>query len=136
MLEFLLDNLLMALMTAFSGALAVYYWMRPADPGQVEPMSAIQMLNNSQGLYLDVRSREEFGKGHIVNSKNIPQGELEEKMKSLEKFKTKPVIVVCDRGNRSPAVTKKLREGGFEKVFLLKGGMQNWTGSNFPLSRS
>lgn len=136
MLDFLLDNLVLAMAAAFSGTLALVYWMRPADPGQVEPMSAIQMLNSNQGLYLDVRPKEQFTKGHIVNSKNIPFDELDAKAKMIEKFKAKPVIVVCERGSRSPAATKKLRQLGFEKVFLIRGGIQNWTASNFPLSRS
>ena len=135
-LQFLLqENLLLTLMTVFTGSFAMYYWMRPSDPNMVDSQSAIQMLNSGHGLYLDIRAKGEYDKGHIVNSKNIPSSELESKLDTIRKFKDKPVIVVCERGAQSPAASKKLREGGFEKVFLLREGMHGWKTANLPLVR-
>jgi len=136
LVQFLLyDQLLLSLMTVFAGSFALFYWIRPGDPSQVEPMSAIQMLNSSHGLYLDVRPAGEFEKGHIVNSRNIPVEGIDSKLDGIRKFKGKPVIVVCERGHHSQAATKKLRGDGFEKVFLLRGGLNAWRTANLPLKR-
>ncbi len=130
-----IENLMLSVITLLCGAMAAYYWSKPADASLVEPLSAIQILNSSQGLYLDVRTGAEFEKGHIVNSKNIPLSELEGRLESIRKYKSKPVIVVCERGTQAPTAKKKLGADGFENVFLLKGGLGNWRTNNLPLSR-
>ena len=129
------ENLGLTLMAILSGSFALYYWIRPAASNLVDPLSAIQMLNSTQGLYLDVRTKDEYEKGHIVNSRNIPLAELETKIDSLRKYKDKPVIVLCERGQQSNATSKKLKTNDFEKVFILKGGLHAWRAANLPLKR-
>ncbi len=57
-------------------------------------------------------------------------------MKELEKVKTKPIIVVCARGNRSAAAAAQLRKLGFAEVLSLRGGIAAWQQANMPLEKS
>ena len=97
----------------------------------VDATDAVKLINNDAAV-VDLRSTESFGAGHIVNARNIPLDELPAKMSSLDKFKSKPVVTVCDAGNSSMRVLNSLRQAGFESVYSLKGGMTGWTQAGFP----
>ena len=106
-------------------------------PGrEVGPAEAVQLINRRDAVVLDVRDAAEYKAGHITNARHIPEGELEARMKELEKVKTKPIIVSCARGNRSMNVANRLRALGFGEVFSLRGGLAAWQQANMPLEKS
>jgi len=82
---------------------------------------------------VDVRHQDEFKVGHIVDAINIPLDNIENKMKTLEKYKTKPVILVCASGMRSLKAGQLLLKNGFNQVNNLKGGVAAWNQANLPL---
>jgi rhodanese-related sulfurtransferase len=61
-------------------------------------------------------------------------GQLGARMSEIEKFKEKPIIVVCATGNRSTSACGQLKKGGFDKVFSLGGGISAWIDANLPLT--
>ena len=73
------------------------------------------------------------GRGHIVGAKNIPYDELDEGMSKLERFKSKPIVAVCDAGMTSSRVVASLRKGGLVNVYGLKGGITAWSQASLPL---
>jgi rhodanese-related sulfurtransferase len=54
-------------------------------------------------------------------------------MSELDKFKDKPVIVVCNLGQAAGTAAKKLKAAGFQQVVRLSGGMTEWKGQNMPI---
>ncbi|WP_209402060.1 rhodanese-like domain-containing protein [Pseudozobellia sp. WGM2] len=74
------------------------------------------------GILLDVRTPQEYNKGHIEQSINIDWlgNEFLETAKDLNK--NKPVYVYCKKGGRSAKAAKFLDSLGFERVIDLKGG--------------
>ena len=50
-------------------------------------------------VLLDVRTVGEFNRGHMNGFKNIPVGELRERINEIEKGK--PVYLICQSGLRS-----------------------------------
>ena len=86
-------------------------------------------------LSLDVRDDTEYAGGHITNARHIPEKQLEERIKELEKFKSKPVIVSCASGRRSSAVADSLRKQGFADVVALRGGISGWLQAGMPLEK-
>lgn len=87
---------------------------------------AAHALVEGQGaVLLDVRSPGEFGDKHLDGALNVPVGELEEKLGSLNLAKDKAVIVYCRSGARSARAAGILQKAGFSKVHDL-GGMSNW----------
>ncbi|WP_153916650.1 rhodanese-like domain-containing protein [Shewanella sp. TC10] len=91
------------------------------------------LMNKQDGKVIDVRSKEDFRKGHIVDAINVPLSEIKNnKATSLEKYKTSPIITVCSAGMTSSQAAQLLVTQGFENVSNLKGGMGDWTAANLP----
>jgi rhodanese-related sulfurtransferase len=106
-------------------------------PGrEVSAVEAVQLINRRDAVVLDVRDAAEYKAGHITNARHVPEGELEARLKDLEKVKTKPIIVSCARGNRSTTIANRLRALGFAEVFSLRGGLAAWQQANMPLEKS
>ena len=62
---------------------------------------ATRLINQDEGVILDIRDKKVFDKGHIVNAVNIPLTKLDERITELEKNKNKPLIVVCQMGHHA-----------------------------------
>src|SRR5262249_25437417 len=116
-----------------SGAMLVWPTVRRGSGGSVSPQEATLLINRQDALVLDVRSAEEFGKGHVLNARNVPRAQLEERAGELQKHKAKPVIV-CEDGPRGGggAVLRRL---GFEKVYTLDGGVAAWQQAGLPVEK-
>jgi rhodanese-related sulfurtransferase len=54
-------------------------------------------------------------------------------MSELEKFREKPVVVVCKMGQSAAGVTKALRAEGFARAQKLTGGMMEWDAQKLPV---
>lgn len=93
-------------------------------------------MNDDKTVIMDVREPNEYAKSHIENAINIPLGKLEEKLPSLEKHKTHPIIVTCQTGARSVPACKTLTKAGFTQVFNMQGGMQSWEDNKLPIKNS
>ena len=79
---------------------------------------------------LDVRPTLEYDAGHIEGSEHIPIGEI--KTRSGQVGRDKPIVVVCQIGQRSALVASFLREEGYDAVNLV-GGLAAWSEAGFPL---
>jgi rhodanese-related sulfurtransferase len=51
----------------------------------------------------------------------------------LEKYRDKPLILVCKMGQQSGAAGKKLGAEGFTGVYRMSGGMMEWGALQLPL---
>ncbi|WP_087720796.1 rhodanese-like domain-containing protein [Salinicola salarius] len=69
----------------------------------------------------------------MAGAKNFPQARLKERLTQLDKFKDKPVIVVCKQGQAAGAAVTELSQAGFSRVYKLKGGMAQWQADNLPV---
>ena len=65
----------------------------------------------------------------------MPQAELAERIKDLEKYKARPVIVSCASGTRSAAAVAQLRKHGFAEAVALRGGVSAWQQAGLPLEK-
>lgn len=66
-------------------------------------------------IVIDVRTPEEFAKGHIKGSLNIPLDEINKALSWLQK--DIPAVIVCASGSRSKNAVEILKANGFEKVY-------------------
>ncbi|TEW53542.1 rhodanese-like domain-containing protein [Psychromonas sp. RZ22] len=102
----------------------------------VDPQGATMLMNKQDAIVVDLRSAEEFKKGHIVNAKNITVSQIEQgKLSAIENHKQTPIIVVCASGTRSAGAGEKLVKAGFEQVNNLYSGMSGWTAANLPTTK-
>ena len=90
-----------------------------------------KMAATKEFTLVDVRTPEEFEKGHLENAKNIDfnSGDFNSRVAELDK--NKPVFLYCLTDTRSEAAAEKLRKEGYE-VYLLKGGILKWRAENLP----
>jgi thioredoxin 1 len=81
---------------------------------------------------IDVRTPNEFSKGHLVNANNYDWrgNEFDKQIASLDK--SKPVFVYCLSGARSASAANRMRSVGFTQVYEMSGGMMKWRAENLP----
>ncbi|CAK0769296.1 phage shock protein E [Gammaproteobacteria bacterium] len=101
----------------------------------VGPLEATGLISHQNALVLDVREENEFKEGHVLNSIHIPAGKLSDRGKELEKHRERPVIVVCQSGNRSGRASSFLHKQGFSSIYNLDGGLVAWRSANLPLTQ-
>lgn len=135
-MEFVQQNLMWIALALVSGGMLVWPMLRGGIGGaSVSPLEATLKINREDAIVLDVREAEEFARGHVPNSRHLPVGQIDKRVSELQKFKARPLIVVCHSGSRSGAACGALRKHGFEKVFNLAGGMGAWEQAGQPVTR-
>jgi rhodanese-related sulfurtransferase len=88
-------------------------------------------LNDTNVVALDVRTPEEFNGtapekfGRIKNALNIPVQQLVARIKELQPYKKKQIILYCSHSHRSPMAAYLLSQKGFN-VVNMQGGMSTW----------
>jgi len=134
---FLQNNIFLVAVCLISGGMLLWPMIQKVTGGskEVSVQQAVQLINRRDALVIDVRDASEFESGHIPNARHVPVADLEKRIKELEKFKQRPVIVSCRSGSRSGAAGNALRKNGFEEVFALKGGILGWQQASLPLEK-
>lgn len=91
-----------------------------------------KMAKKKQGIFiLDIRSEDDYSKGHLAGAVNIPLYKLRKRLKEIPGNRT--VLVVDENGKRSFLASCYLINHGFGDVVRLYGGMeyeepQKWKG--------
>ena len=70
-------------------------------------------LISNGAIIIDVRSPQEFDRGHIEGSKNIPVNLIQRDLEMIKKW-NKPIITVCQSGARSNMAKSILKSAGIE----------------------
>ena len=131
-------NMLLFGLAASSGVMLVWPFVSRAfrQSHEVGAFEAVQLINRRDAVVLDVRDTGDYSAGHITGAKHLPEAQLAERMKELEKFKLRPIVVCCRTGTRAPVVTDNLRKQGFAEAFALSGGIAAWQQASLPLEKN
>lgn len=99
---------------------------------RITPLTlADDLIDNNQISVLDVRTEKEWKEGHIKNSKNIPLGQLDERLDEIDS--DKETIVTCQSGYRSSIAASILEKQNIENISVLVGGMSGWNASKLEV---
>lgn len=132
-LEFLAQEWMLVTALLVVVAMLFYHEARKAGPS-LTPQQAINLVNAEDGVFVDLRDSAEFKGGHIVDALHVPSSKLlNNDTGALEKYRERPIVLVCKLGQHAGAVSKKLRAGGFEKVYKMGGGMTEWKNQQLPV---
>lgn len=103
--------------------------------GNISTSSAQKMAKGKNILILDVRTPEEYVKGHLVNAQlmNYYDNTFSAQLKTLPKSKT--VIIYCKSGRRSAETLAMMKKLGFHNVYNMLGGFDAWSKENRPSAR-
>lgn len=89
----------------------------------METAEAAQQLGSMQ--VVDVREYYEWAAGHIQGARHIPLRTLPHRFED-EIDRERPVLLICQVGQRSALATTFLRERGYD-AHNLEGGVESWT---------
>jgi phage shock protein E len=96
-----------------------------------EPIAASELSDRIESglapVVLDVRSREEYSKGHIQGAINIPHDELADRLGELRVSKSEEIVVHCQSGRRAQMAEQTLLKSGYSNVRDLAGHWQTWS---------
>ena len=136
-MQFIKDNLFIIVLAVASGVMLLWPLVSRKLSGgkQLDTLEAVQKINHNDAIVIDVREPAEIAQGKIPKAKHIPLGELKGRLAEMEKYKTKPIIVVCRSGNRSAGACGVLAKNGFTDVYNLAGGMVAWGQANLPVEK-
>lgn len=131
------NMLLLGLAVSSGGMLLWPLVSRPfRQTHEVGAIEAVQLINRRDALVLDVRDTGDYAAGHITDAKHVPEAQLADRLKDLEKHKSRPIVVTCKSGTRAPGVSGLLRKQGYAEAFALRGGILAWQQAGLPLEKS
>jgi rhodanese-related sulfurtransferase len=138
MFDFIKDNAILVGLAIGSGVALLLPMLNRGAGGvaNINSTEAVVLMNRSKPLILDVRDAAEFAAGHIQGAKHIPMAELLARMKEIEKFKDKPVLVHCQKGMRAKGACSILKAQQFSQLHNLQGGLDAWVEAKMPLVKS
>lgn len=102
----------------------------------VSPDEAEKLLkDNPKVVVLDVRTPEEFAKGHIAGAKNVDfkAADFAEKVSALDKGKT--YLVHCAAGGRSSKTLDAMKDKNFAALYHLNEGFKAWEKAGKPVEK-
>ncbi|NLJ99226.1 MAG: FAD-dependent oxidoreductase [Tissierellia bacterium] len=79
----------------------------------------IRELVEKEAYIIDVREKDEFEQGHIINAVNIPLGEIRDRIDEIPK--DRPVYLHCRSGQRSYNAVMALQHLGFDNIYNVAG---------------
>jgi rhodanese-related sulfurtransferase len=135
-IEFAGNNLL--LVGGFVAVLGFLVWtevMRKVQGlTELSPAQAVPWMNDPNTVIVDISSVADFNKGHIVNARNLQASRLSSPDDEIKKLKDNKLLVVCNSGQAAIAAAGSLKKMGADQVAVLKGGMSQWRGDQFPVT--
>lgn len=103
---------------------------KKVEASEIEMISPEEMLDRMEKddiQVLDVRSAREFDDAHLFKAKNILINEYNDNGLYFDTLdKDKPVVIYGKNKENTKKAIEILKEDGFEEVYELEGGIENW----------
>lgn len=117
---------------AFIASFSIY----AQNVNHVNSKTFSELIKQGDGIVLDVRTSQEYSRGHIDNSTLISTNDPKfvEKVSLLQK--NKPIYIYCLTGSRSNAVARYLSQNGYTQIYNLQRGVMEWQQYGYALVTS
>ncbi|HEU4520995.1 MAG TPA: rhodanese-like domain-containing protein [Thermoanaerobaculia bacterium] len=125
---------------------------KPAGPVQITPSAgaatsdpsiaaarritreeAIKLVRENKAVYVDVRSKATFDKGHIKGALSIPNSQLMSRIRELPAGKTVITYCACVKEHSAAVAVVNLNSAGWKNAAALVGGWDEWKALNLPI---
>ena len=93
----------------------------------------ISKLDRETAYLVDVRTSQEYQKGHIPGFQWFPGGQVVQRSDDVLVVKNCPVVFTCDDKVRGTLVASWYRQFGFEEVYVVQGGTSAWSAAGLTL---
>ena len=109
-------------------------WIRGGEElaRRLAPGAVNSLVQSSSASLLHVGSSADFAAAHLPGSKWISRGWLELKLPALLSDRAGPIVLSCTDGRSSTLAARTLVEMGYQDVFALDGGIENWKRVGYP----
>ena len=91
------------------------------------------MDHNGKALVIDVRTAEEYARGHIPKAINIPVSELPQKIRQMKISKDTTIVTMCDHGGRSSHAAMELQKMGYEVTSFCR--IDSWQKDGYEITK-
>ncbi len=82
-------------------------------------------------VLLDVRTEQEFAKGSIAGSINLPVDKVQDTVEKVLADKNKTIYVYCLSGSRSVHAVAAMVALGYTNVYDMKSGLLAWRAKGY-----
>jgi rhodanese-related sulfurtransferase len=89
---------------------------------RISPLEAHDKMEREGFTYVDVRTPDEFADGHPAGATNVPFDDDFVSAMTRTFPKDAPLILGCEKGNRSLAAAKALVAAGYTNVLEQRAG--------------
>ena len=134
-MNFIIDNWYLILLALVSAGMLLVPLVKGGVGGSLTAANAVQLINREKAVVIDVCEPDEFAAGHVKGARNVPLGELQERLPSVVKNKALPVILVCAKGPRAMRAEGIAKKLGYAQAQALGGGMKAWREANLPVEK-
>ncbi|MFL1732782.1 rhodanese-like domain-containing protein [Moraxella oculi] len=87
----------------------------PSAKPPVQPAD-VQEVKKAEGVWIDVRSAEEYAQGHLQGALNITNEQIADQIPSVAPNKNTPIHLYCRSGRRAEVVKNTLTKLGYVNV--------------------
>jgi rhodanese-related sulfurtransferase len=126
-------NLVLIAIVLISGGLLLWPTLVRGGRGGVSAAEATQLINRRNAVVIDLRSADDFAKGHLPSARQLEFAELQAKVGQFVKNKSNPVLLVCQTGQQSHKALRLVKDAGFAEVHVLDGGVNAWQQAGMPV---
>jgi len=98
---------------------------------------AYRMFIQSEAIFVDSRSINEYNNCHILDALLLPYYNFEEYYPKIKKeLIGKKIIIYCDGEGclLSLKLARKLSEMGYKNIYVMIGGLPTWLANKYPAS--
>ena len=132
-MNFIIENWYLILLALASGAMLLWPVLAGGGASGLSTADAVQLINRQKAVVVDVCGPEEYAEGHVSGAKNVPLAQLQERLPTVVKNKSVPIIMVCSRGARARRAAIMAKQIGYDNAQALAGGLGAWREANLPV---
>lgn len=96
---------------------------------------AAQIDGGQAPLVIDVRTPDEYRRGHVPAAVSMPIQIFSRELQTLSVDKGHPIVVYCELGPRAGVAKAALHLAGYTQVIYLEGHMRGWRESGLNIEK-
>jgi rhodanese-related sulfurtransferase len=93
---------------------------------------AEKLVKQGKGVYVDVRSKEQYDRGHIKGAVSMPHSQMIARLKDIPPGRTIITYCACSAEQSSGRAVLELAAHGVKNSAALTGGWAAWTNKGLP----
>jgi thioredoxin 1 len=94
------------------------------------------LVRDSTGILLDVRTQQEYNNGHLRGSGQMNYYDRDFGNRLLMLSRDEAIFLYCNTGFRSGRAAQFLVQNGYQRVYNMHRGIMEWNYHNLPVERT